>query len=427
MDKKEVFKKFIEESEVLVVDKNPGSRNRLLKIVCDLGAKRHTVHTAGGLIEAEAIIKEKKISLVLSDYFIAGGSGFDLFKMLRERFPTNKNLTLVLVTSNISQTAVAKAAEEDVDSFIIKPYTLQSIQENLISTVSAKVQPSEYMIKIEAGKKAMTEMKLDEAMAILKEASKLHSKPALAMFYMGQVEYMRKYLEEAKGDYEKGLSFNTIHFKCLVGLFELFMKEKKYEEAYGVVKKIAKYFPANPDRLSQIIRLAVQTSNYSDMQFYYEVFTTLEERTPILVNYIGAGMYVSGKFFLKNNDVEAAMKFFDNIAVSCAEYTKFMRAIITTLVQHDQGKVAEKYLSRFPAGTKDQEDYKIADFLVSSVVLNDHSTTIKRGLELYNSNIKDIDCLKALINAMEKSGFKEEKVAKFRQELATLAPDELVA
>jgi hypothetical protein len=163
------------------------------------------------------------------------------------------------------------------------------------------------------------------------------------------------------------------------------------------------------------------------MQFYYEVFTTLEERTPILVNYIGAGMYVSGKFFLKNNDVEAAMKFFDNITVSCAEYTKFMRAIITTLVQHDQGKVAEKYLSRFPAGTKDQEDYKIADFLVSSVVLNDHSTTIKRGLELYNSNIKDIDCLKALINAMEKSGFKEEKVAKFRQELATLAPDELVA
>ena len=203
------------------------------------------------------------------------------------------------------------------------------------------------MVKIEEGKKAMAEMDLDKAMDLFKAAAKLHTKPALAMFYMGQVEYMRKYLNEAKGNYQNGLSFNTIHFKCLIGLFELFMKEKQYEEAYAVVKKIAKYFPANPDRLSQIIRLAVQTGNYADMQFYYEVFTTLEERTPVLVNYIGAGMFVSGKYCLKNNDVEGALRYFDNIAVSCAEYTKFVRAMITALIQHDKGKEAEKYLSRF--------------------------------------------------------------------------------
>src|SRR5688572_6189587 len=143
MDKKEVFKQFLETNDVLIVDKNPSSRNRLLKTMYDLGSKRHMIHSTGSLAEAREFIETKKIGIVLSDYFIAGGSGFDLFKMIRDKNPNNKDLCLILVTSNISQTAVAKAAEEDVDSFIIKPYTIQSIQDNLISTVVQKIRPSD--------------------------------------------------------------------------------------------------------------------------------------------------------------------------------------------------------------------------------------------------------------------------------------------
>lgn len=410
----------MEGSEVLVVDKNAGSRNRLLKIVVDLGAKRALVHTAGSLLEATTILNEKKISLVLSDYFISGGSGFDLFKLIREQQPNNKKLCLVLVTSNISQTAVAKAAEEDVDSFIIKPYTLQSIHENLTSTIMAKIQPSEYMVKIDLGKKHIQDGKLDEAMAVLKLASTLHSKPALALFYMGQVEYMRKYADKATGQYQEGLSFNTIHFKCLVGLFDLFMKENKFTEAYQIVKKISKYFPANPERLAQIIRLAIRTENYKDMQFYYEIFTSLEERSSLLVNYIGAGLFVSGKYLLQNHDSEIAMQYFDNIAVSCSEYTKFLRASIVLLAENDRPKDAEKYLTRFPIAAKNDEDYLVSDFIITSRMGFEPNLVVKNGLELYNKKIRNVECLSAMIKAMELSGFKEEKLSKYRDELKAL-------
>lgn len=420
MDKKGIFKKFMEESEILVVDKNPGSRSRLLKIVSDLGAKRHLIHTAGALLEASQILETKKITLVLSDYSIAGGSGFDLFKMVREQQPNNKNLCLVLVTSNISQTAVAKAAEEDVDSFIIKPYTLQSIQENLIATIMAKIQPSEYVQKITAAKKHIQEGKLDEAEALLKEAMSLNTKPALALFYLGQVEYMRKYLEKAQGSYQEGLSFNSIHFKCLVGLFELFMKENKFSEAYQVVKKISKYFPANPDRLTQIVRLAIRTENYRDMQFYYEVFTSLDERPSVLINYIGTGLFISGKYLLNRGETEAAVQYFDNIAVSCSEYTKFLRAIITLLSEKDMASDAEKYLSRFPIEAKNDEDYLISDFLLSSKLGYEPNQIVKLGLNLYNRKIRDIDVMRILITAMEMSGLKSEKISSYKAELEIL-------
>jgi CheY-like chemotaxis protein len=423
MDKKEVFKKFISENEILVVDKNPGSRNRLLKIVCDLGAKRHMVHTASGLVEASGILKEKQISLVLSDYMVAGGSGFDLFKLLREQQPEKKDLCLVLVTSNISQTAVAKAAEEDVDSFIIKPYTLQSIQENLISTVVAKVKPSDYILKIEEGKEFIHAGELDAATECLQEAMKMNSKPALAMFYMGQIEYMRKYVEEAQGSFQGGLSFNTIHFKCLVGLYDLFLKEKKFTEAYQIVKKISKYFPANPDRLTQILRLAVRTENFQDMQFYYDIFISLEERTSTLTNYMGAGLFVSGKYFIKNSDFKNGMQCFDNIAVSCSEFTKFTRATITFLVEVNRTSDAHKYLSRFPAGSKNDEDYLVSDYIIASGENTETSTLLKKGFEIFNQNIRDISCMKILIRAMEQSGLKEERIQEYRTVFTELWPE----
>ncbi|HXH29907.1 MAG TPA: response regulator [Bacteriovoracaceae bacterium] len=423
MDKNLVFKEFLEKNEILIVDKNPGSRNRLLKTMSDLGAKRHTIHTSGSLAEAEQIIATKRIGIVLSDYVITGGSGFDLFKLLREKNPDRKDLCLILVTSNISQSAVAKAAEEDVDSFIIKPYTIQSIQESLISTIVAKVKPTEYILKIEEGKAFMLGGKLEESIPVFRQAAKLHPKPALAMFYIGQVEYLLKKVDAAEASYSDGLTFLSIHYKCLVGLYEMFMRERKYFEAYQVVKKIAKFFPANPDRLAQIIRLAIQTQNYQDMEMYYDIFKSLDERAQVLINHLGAGMYIAGKHSLLKKDINQALKYFDHVAVSCSEFSKFLKAIVSLLVEHKMASSAERFLSRFTASARLEADYLISEYLVYYAKGTEKNTLVKHGLDLYNRKVKDHQCMTIMIEAMTACGYKEEKIRDFREELTQLFPE----
>lgn len=422
MNKKKEFKKFIEENDVLIVDKNPSSRSRLVKTVSDLGAKRHMIHSCASFAEAEEIINTKKVGVVLSDYFIGGGSGFDLFKLSRQKNP-NKKLCLILVTSNISQSSVAKAAEEDVDSFIIKPYTVQSIEENLMSTILQKICPSEYIVKIEEGKDQINTGQYKKAILTFQQAMKMHPKPALAHFYIGQAEYLLNNTEEAVDSYSDGISLVNIHFKCLVGLYDILVKESKYTEAYQVVKKIAKYFPANPDRLSEIIRLSVRTCNFQDMQMYYDIFVTLEEREAALINFMGAGMYISGKYHLMQNSPEQALKHFSNIAVSCSQYTKFLRAMIILLVQYDLVNEAEKHLSRFPLNTKNDPDFLIVDYLVSAKKITNHEFIIKCGLELFNKKIKEVNCLEVMLEAMVKAGYKEEKIADYREELNLLSKE----
>jgi CheY-like chemotaxis protein len=420
-DKKTVFKAFIEKHDILVVDKNPTSRSRLIKIMSDLGSKRHMIHSVGTFKEAIDIINEKNIGVVLSDYFIGGGSGFDLFKLAREKNPAKK-ICLILVTSDLNQSTVAKAAEEDVDSYVIKPFTVESIQENLVNTIADKVKPSKYIVTIEEGKELIAQGKYDEAIAKLQEALPMSKKPALAMFYIGQAEFLKQITDQAQGSYKKGLSYNNIHFKCLSGLFDLLISKNQYVDAYEVVKKVAKYFPASPDRLQQVIRLAVQTNNFKDMHSYYELFTSLDERSNATINYIGAGLYVSGKYFMLNNAKDEALKLFEAIGVSCSIFTKYPRAIITVLVENNLVNEAEKFLSRFDPSSRSEIDYLISDYLVDSIKFNDPNRLVKSGLELYNKNIKDQRCMEIMIKNMRECGYKEDKINDFVFEINKLWP-----
>ncbi len=45
---------------------------------------------------------------------------------------------------------------------------------------------------------------------------------------------------------------------------------------------------------------------------------------------------------------------------------------------------------------------------------------IKQGLDLYNKNIRNDDCLNAMVSAMRKAGYNEDKMAKYIEEISKL-------
>lgn len=421
-DRKEIFKKFMEENEVLIIDKNSSSRNRLLKIFFDLGAKRQMIHTASTLEEAIEIYESKNVGIILSEYLIGGGSGFDFFKNIRRTVPSDKFPCLILVTSNMSQTVVAKAAEEDVDSFIIKPYTIQSIHENLLATIAFKMNPPDYIKRVEEGKIYLKNKYFDQAISLFKEATKLNEKPSLALFYLGQANYMKKVYEGALTSYEMGLNFNEIHFKCLMGLYDLYREEGKFEEAYLVVKKILEYFPTNTERFEQIIRLAIQTRNFEDFDRFYEVYKELEERDTNLTRNLGAGLYIAGKYYLTQGHSDRALHYFEKVAISCFEFPHFLRSIISILVEYKMVDEAQRFLRRFPAGSMDTEDFRVSSFLITSNQISDKDQVIKLGLDLYNLNFVDKFLYLTLITLMKEKEYSPEMINDIEEKLKEAFP-----
>lgn len=422
--KRELFKDFLTKNKVLLVDKSSASRRRLVKTLVDMGCKRSQIFSVGHYSEALDIVNSERPKLVLSDYAIPGGSGFDLFKQYRFMEKELSDTTLVLVTSNIGQSAVAKAAEEDVDSFIIKPYTVRSLEKSLISAVINKLYPSKYMKIIDQGKKELMEGDYEKALVTFESAISISKTASLAYFYHGQVQNLIGQRDEAKGDYVQGLSENKIHFKCQVGLFDLYMQEENFIEAYSVVRRIAKYFPANPDRLKQVIRLAVITENYEDMVEYHEVFTNLDERPREVVDHVCSGLWVLGRYYFYKGDKLAGRDAFEKLAVSCMGDAKFLKAMVGKFVEERMFDEAGDVLKRYPAGSDQDEAFLVSKYLAFSGRMS-VAEKVSAGLELFNNGLRDPQAAAIMVEALFEAG--SNKAQEYLEESQGLWPEDFRA
>lgn len=401
-----LFKDFISTKRILVADPVSGSRAGLAKTIIDMGAKTTNVLTASSFEVAETEIERVQPDVIITDYDLGKRSGLDLLPLMRKHKPDPRQTLFVLVTGNTSQSAVAQAAEEDVDTFTLKPYTIEVLKKTILKAALQKIRPSTYQLKIDEGKSKLFEGHADEAMAIFEAAMKLDPKPALAFFYHGQAEMMKKALDTAQEDFAEGLNYNKIHYKCLTGLYDVLMQQKQFTQAYDVVKRIARYFPANPARLAQVLRLAVMTQSYEDIEKYYQIFIGIDSRNDEMIKYMCASLVVCGKFYLRRSFNNRALELFQKAGATAAGRVKILREIVSSLCEFDLAKDAQEYLKRFPSDTQSGPDYLSMQLLVMSR-LHAPELVVDSARKLIASGIEDPVIYEVAIEKSVSCGLKD--------------------
>jgi DNA-binding NarL/FixJ family response regulator len=369
MDKQKaekLFSTYIQQQEIVVADSCSASRNRLQKILISYGARADHIYTCRNYEEAENAIVQYKPKLVITDYMLGKKSGFDLLRSHKEENEQTKDSLFFLMTADGSQSLVARAAEEEIDSFILKPYTGHSLKDIISKTAINKIHPSEYVLKVDEGKGLLFDKKFDQANECFKEAMKLSSSPTLACYYSGLAKSLMADYELAEEYYGEGLAYNKIHYKCLTGLFNLLFERGKYDEAYKIVRKIARYFPANPDRLGSVLRLAILTNHVDDIEEYYQTFEQIDERPESLIENMTAGLIICGKDHLIKKRIGKGVELLKKSAVISAGNKKFLKFIIEYLVFFGQKNDAHDIYNRFHQEDKQSEEYSISTFLINA-------------------------------------------------------------
>lgn len=422
VEKDAIAREFLKSVCVLIVDQNSSARVGLKKLLVSLGTPLHHIFLANSYEEAEESLKKNRPSLVFCDYKIGGRFGLDLLQKQREEFPQQMNQSLfILVTSNTSQSAVAQAAEDDVDAFILKPYTVESFTVSLTRAIQIKVHPSEYLRLINKGKLLLEKNQIDDAKAIFELAITKDAKPSLACFYEGFAYFKKSLLEGSESSYHKGLSFNKIHYKCLVGLFDLLLSLKRYDGAYEIVRKIVRFFPANPKRLSTVLRLAIQTKHYADVEVFYNEFLKLDERTDDLVRCVCAALIVCGKHFFELSDKKTGLDLLRKASVSAAGNPPLLRKVVETLISQDEVLEAKEVLKRFELPTDEDSNYAVSTLLVASKELPPELAA-SRGQELLGKGINDIEVYRVTIHCLSKYG-KKDRAEELLQDAVKLYPE----
>lgn len=413
-DDLQIFSKFLSENSILIADTNASARASLASVLIRLGASPGQVALASGYDDAEQVIAAKKPRIIFCDFYLGTRSGIDLLQDQRKFYADNQTCLFVVVSNNTSQAAVARAAEEDVDTFILKPYTMESLKRTLLQAVVSKLRPSDYMKLVLEGKQFLVMGQIDRAIELFDKAIDLDPKPTLACFYRGQAEVMKEALQVASSKFKEGLSYNKIHYKCLTGLYDILLGEKRYDEAYDVVKRVAQYFPANPKRLASVLRLAILTKNYEDIESYYRLFVLLDSRSEELVRYICSALNVTGKYYLSRQTKTRALELFEKSAVSSAGRTKFIRYIIETLLDYNMVQEAAPFLKRFPPESHAGEDYLSTEYVLKAYEGAPRADVIQNGRKLVARGIESSLVYEILITHSVQAGYIDASEELFR-------------
>jgi DNA-binding NarL/FixJ family response regulator len=384
----EIFKKYVETRKVLIADASSSARSGIYRVIADMGAPPTQIFLANNYHSAIEEMKLRKPHIVIAEYDFGSSCGLELLQSQRANNPESKDCLFILITGNTSQSTVARAAEEDVDAFVLKPFTPDVLRKTILSVALAKISPPPYVLTINEGKALLEAQDLDAAEEKFKTATTLDPRPSLAYYYLGQVKFLREILNEAQGDYDTGLNYNKIHYKCMVGLYDIFMKTQQHDRAYDVVKKISQYFPANPKRLSEVLRLAIMNKKYEDVEKYYQIFCNIDERSELLINYICAALVVCGKYYLQTRNRSRALELFQKAGATSAGRTKILREIVQALLDHRLATEATQFLARFPVETHTSSEYQILDFLIANQI-STISSILTKGRDLLQKGVKD--------------------------------------
>ena len=236
----------LKEMTVLIVDDMPSMTKFVHKLVRNLGFGKEFFIAHSGR-EALEILAVEKVDIVLLDYNMPVMSGSDVLNQIREDRKL-RDLPVVMVTAEAYSDFVAEIGESEVDAYILKPITVQVLDEKIRQAVDKVNNPSpmDYHLKrardledIGEYESAITEARL--AM----EANPNVTKPIREL---GYIYFKNNDLEEAKTWFEKAASLNKLDVFSFHYLGQIYLQQDNVEKALHYLDKAMKISPRHLER-----------------------------------------------------------------------------------------------------------------------------------------------------------------------------------
>lgn len=122
---------------VLLVDRHPNARNSLRLMLSTLGVS--AVHNAGNSAEALRQVKANRFDIILSDYVLDDErDGQQLLEEFRQQNLIPRVAVFIIITGERNHRNVISVAELSPDDYLIKPFTIDQLQNRLLKAIYKK-------------------------------------------------------------------------------------------------------------------------------------------------------------------------------------------------------------------------------------------------------------------------------------------------
>lgn len=393
---------FLSGQKCLIVEPSQSFSSSMQACLQRMDTPTGSVTIARKFEDAKRLIIELKPKLLITEYEIERHLGLTLIEMHEKLWDEPARISM-MVTRNSLDSVVAEAAEEQVDAFLLKPFSPEIFDEKLNAVLARKLNPSPYVQRINEGKQARATQQLNQALDLFLFAKPLNDKPTLACFYAGDTYGQQGDHARALLEFREGRKFQPLHYKCIVAEFEGLLYEKRYQEAFALVGPLKTNYPLTPRRLAQIFAATIFASHFQDIAEYYEHYQRLDQRSPELVKVASLALFTAGRYYLERKDMARAVDLFDKSLLTVGRNLSFLDRVISELIRAGRVREATEFLSKAqPSDIGTAEHNRLAYRLDQFHLPKDE--LIERGRKLVMAGEGNPEIFEIVVRLMASSG-----------------------
>jgi DNA-binding response OmpR family regulator len=398
VDKNPEILSFLGDSLCLIVEPSQSFSATIQTCLGELGIPSTQVMMVRKFEEALKVIRERKPKLIVSEYDLGTGLGLALME-LQSEFHEDVARISIIATKNSSDSAVAEAAEEQIDAFILKPFSADAFRQKLSEVFRRKMNPSDYMQKVRAGKINFSLKQFEAAVQDFMTAKTMDKKPTLACFYAGQSYQALGDRAKALAEFKEGRKHQPLHYKCLIGEFENLMEERNYPGAYELVTLIRANYPITSHRLGQIFIASVFTYHFDDVPILYQLFLKLEQRPPRLVQLTSMALLTAGRHWIQKKEFTKAMDCYEMGITSCGKDLNYVEKVVTDFINAGAFNEAQTALQKCAPSDVGNAAHARLGFRLDQYVLKPDQI-IDRGRKLINAGNAEPEIFKTVVRLL---------------------------
>jgi DNA-binding NarL/FixJ family response regulator len=406
---KSLARKFFEGKKALIVDQSQTAGRSLRKLLAGYGVSPDLIFVSSQFEEAKKLISKLQPHLLICDADLGKESGLELIQQHIETLPNRIEGTCILMSPESSNANLGNLAEAQVDSILLKPYTLQTFDECLSSAFSEKLNPPDYLVLFEKAKQEFRERLIKPAFATAEEA--LNQNPKFTPLYAlaAQINLSLNEVETAAGFLRKGLQVDAQSFLCMNGLFELYMSQKNHDLAYETAALMHEKYPPSANRLLELVKLSIYCSKFEDIISYCNHFKALNTPQNSLNRAIIAALLICSKYFRSKERGSLATEVLKDASRISGRTELLQPEVFRYLIDNGDFELADGFFSQM---TKENREKAEVILLRMELLLQfgDHAQLITLGQNLVKEKLDTLRTYELMIEASRKMNRSEQVI-----------------
>lgn len=394
---------FMGRSRCLLVSLHTSIRSNVRKLHTDLGGKPHLIDVGETVADSWKFFEQHKHNIVFSDDPLEDGSSALVFlEKVKTLQPDRLQNVFILFSDNSSLAMATRAAEAEADAMIIKPFSFNSMHDHVLEILKSKILEEQQAPVINQISQCIDSGKEADALKLLDSIPE-DKRTALLYFFKGKAYEKMKDYRSAGDAYQQGITKNFTHYKCNVALLELFIQQRKHEEAYQLAQKIGKDYPPTPRRIPTLIHLAVVRGQYEEVTQFHELYSKFDVVDPNVKNALAAGMVVAAKHLFKEKQPEKARDYLMKAEKVGDINAEVLKEIVSLWFRMGALQEAQDLLARVPPSLPDAALVRVGEleYLDSTGA---PEVVLQLASELLNKNVEDVKLYKIAIRRYVEAG-----------------------